>query len=289
VTWEEIAFRYAPGTADRSPRRVAPHQPRLDWQMWFAALGSYENNPWLVHLMYKILEESEDVLELLEMDLWPWRRGEQRLRSVRASLYHYDFTRWDTPWARSVPGAALLKQSPTGNSSGGHMVGPWWSRTYVREYVPAVTDAELAAAVQRQGWPYGKAQREAAAARAKDCGPARSAGPLTGAWCIAVQRARATARTVTARSGWVLPTTLQGSAVDHIFLDANFAAITLGILPFVAAAASRASVWHICYASLLFPGPSTIIVAALLALRCLSRVCGRRHYRSAPHTRQRRE
>ena len=33
----------------------APHQPRLDWQMWFAALGSYEHNPWLVHLVYKLL------------------------------------------------------------------------------------------------------------------------------------------------------------------------------------------------------------------------------------------
>ena len=34
---------------------IAPHQPRLDWQMWFAALGSYQNNPWLVHLVYRLL------------------------------------------------------------------------------------------------------------------------------------------------------------------------------------------------------------------------------------------
>lgn len=34
---------------------TAPHQPRLDWQMWFAALGSYQNNPWLVHLVYRLL------------------------------------------------------------------------------------------------------------------------------------------------------------------------------------------------------------------------------------------
>ena len=33
----------------------APHQPRLDWQMWFAALGGYHNNPWLVNLVYKLL------------------------------------------------------------------------------------------------------------------------------------------------------------------------------------------------------------------------------------------
>ena len=34
---------------------LAPHQPRLDWQMWFAALGRYESNPWLVNLVYKLL------------------------------------------------------------------------------------------------------------------------------------------------------------------------------------------------------------------------------------------
>ena len=34
---------------------AAPHQPRLDWQMWFAALGSYQHNPWLVHLVYRLL------------------------------------------------------------------------------------------------------------------------------------------------------------------------------------------------------------------------------------------
>ena len=49
--WVEIPFRYAPYKEHRPPRRTAPHQPRLDWQMWFAALGSYQSNPWLLHLM----------------------------------------------------------------------------------------------------------------------------------------------------------------------------------------------------------------------------------------------
>ena len=34
---------------------IAPHQPRLDWQMWFAALGSYQHDPWIIHLMYRLL------------------------------------------------------------------------------------------------------------------------------------------------------------------------------------------------------------------------------------------
>ena len=35
-TWKEIPFRYALGAEGRRPRRTAPHQPRLDWQMWCA-------------------------------------------------------------------------------------------------------------------------------------------------------------------------------------------------------------------------------------------------------------
>src|SRR5258705_2867534 len=37
-TWVPYEFRYKPGRLDRRPAFVAPHQPRLDWQLWFAAL-----------------------------------------------------------------------------------------------------------------------------------------------------------------------------------------------------------------------------------------------------------
>ena len=40
-TWAEIPFRYVQGDVHTAPRRTAPMQPRLDWRMWFAALGSY--------------------------------------------------------------------------------------------------------------------------------------------------------------------------------------------------------------------------------------------------------
>ena len=39
--WAEIPFRYVQGDVHTAPRRTAPMQPRLDWRMWFAALGSY--------------------------------------------------------------------------------------------------------------------------------------------------------------------------------------------------------------------------------------------------------
>lgn len=40
--WWEVPFAYKPGNVSRAPPLVAPHQPRLDWQMWFAALGNYQ-------------------------------------------------------------------------------------------------------------------------------------------------------------------------------------------------------------------------------------------------------
>jgi hypothetical protein len=46
-TWQEVEFKYKPTDPFRRPPFVAPHQPRLDWQMWFAALSSAQHNPWL--------------------------------------------------------------------------------------------------------------------------------------------------------------------------------------------------------------------------------------------------
>ena len=46
--WRAYEFPYKPGDVNRAPRWAAPYQPRLDWQMWFAALGDYRTNPWFV-------------------------------------------------------------------------------------------------------------------------------------------------------------------------------------------------------------------------------------------------
>ena len=54
--WKELHFRYKPGNLTEAPQFVLPHQPRLDWQMWFAALGDYQHNPWFLSLLYRILE-----------------------------------------------------------------------------------------------------------------------------------------------------------------------------------------------------------------------------------------
>lgn len=67
---------------------LAPHQPRLDWQMWFAALGSYQHNPWLIHLIHKLLVGEKDVLKLLAENPFPKKPP----KYIRSRLYQYRFT-----------------------------------------------------------------------------------------------------------------------------------------------------------------------------------------------------
>ena len=53
--WQAYQFRWKPGNLDRSPKTVAPHQPRLDWQMWFAALSNYRRTPRFAKFVEKLL------------------------------------------------------------------------------------------------------------------------------------------------------------------------------------------------------------------------------------------
>src|SRR5262249_55005607 len=55
-TWREYVFRYKPGPVDRRPPWNIPHQPRLDWQMWFAAYGTAAENPWFQRLILELLK-----------------------------------------------------------------------------------------------------------------------------------------------------------------------------------------------------------------------------------------
>jgi hypothetical protein len=86
--WTPYVFRYKPGPLDRAPVWAAPHQPRLDWQMWFAALGDYRRNIWLGNLMTRLLEGEPSVLRLLAKNPFDERPPKQ----IRAILYRYEFT-----------------------------------------------------------------------------------------------------------------------------------------------------------------------------------------------------
>jgi hypothetical protein len=106
-TWLPYEFKWKPGRLDRGPRFVAPHQPRLDWQMWFAALGTCERNPWFLRFQKRILQGSPEVLELL--DAYPFPASPPRL--LRSTLYQYRFTtladrrRTGQSWKRELEGA----------------------------------------------------------------------------------------------------------------------------------------------------------------------------------------
>jgi predicted DCC family thiol-disulfide oxidoreductase YuxK len=120
--WQAYEFEYKPGDPARRPVFTTPHMPRLDWQMWFAALGSWRQNPWFLGFCRRLLEGSPAVTALLARD--PFAGAPPRY--LRARLYQYRFTTAD-------------ERRRSGN---------WWARTLQGEYVPTLTlvDGRLARA-----------------------------------------------------------------------------------------------------------------------------------------------
>ena len=90
VVWTEYPFRWKAGDPHRAPGFVQPHMPRLDWQMWFAALGPRAEAHWLLPLAQRLLEASPVVLALLDGDSNPFAGAPPRF--VRLALYDYRFT-----------------------------------------------------------------------------------------------------------------------------------------------------------------------------------------------------
>ncbi len=111
--WKEYSFRYKPGALNRRPPFVAPHQPRLDWQMWFAALGDVRTNPWFVNFCFRLLQGLPETLDLLEANPF----ADAPPKYIRARLYDYHFTTHE-------------ERNRTGN---------WWKREFRREYLPAIS------------------------------------------------------------------------------------------------------------------------------------------------------
>ncbi len=85
--WLPYTFKYKPGDPSRAPPLVQPHMPRLDWQVWFAALGSCQRTPWFVQFLVRLLEGAPEVTALLESNPF-----EQPPKFIRATLYDYRYT-----------------------------------------------------------------------------------------------------------------------------------------------------------------------------------------------------
>ena len=93
VSWTEYPFKWKVGDPDRAPGFVQPHMPRLDWQMWFAALGPRREAHWLLPLAQHLLDPSPSPAVLALLDDNPFA-GEPP-RFVRLVLYDYRFTTSD--------------------------------------------------------------------------------------------------------------------------------------------------------------------------------------------------
>jgi hypothetical protein len=124
ATWREYQFKGKPGELDRRPPQVTPYHYKLDWQMWFAAMGNYRQYPWLLNLVAKLLRNQPDALELLRVNPFP----EKPPRYVRVLHYVYRFT-----------------ESGAKN---------WWTRELVEVYLPPLSleDRNFRRVLQSQGW-----------------------------------------------------------------------------------------------------------------------------------------
>nr|XP_027204940.1 lipase maturation factor 2-like [Dermatophagoides pteronyssinus] len=106
--WRPYYFRYKPVDLYQSPAFVVPHQPRLDWQMWFAALDSYQNNPWLLNLCYRILTGESDVLNLLDTTRLPFDKPPKFLRISRYIYKYTDSLKYRAWWHKVTNRHAYL-------------------------------------------------------------------------------------------------------------------------------------------------------------------------------------
>jgi hypothetical protein len=101
--WVAYEFRHKPGDINRRPTWVAPHQPRLDWQMWFAALSGLGGARWFSNFMRRLLDGEPDVMALLPANPFP----ERPPRFVRAWQFDYRFTHGGSGeawWRRELDG-----------------------------------------------------------------------------------------------------------------------------------------------------------------------------------------
>jgi hypothetical protein len=111
--WKPYEFKYKPGDLNRGLPWVAPYQPRLDWQMWFAALSNFQETPWFSQLIVRLLQGEPAVTRLLGTNPFPDRPP----RFIHAITYDYHFTDWSTR----------------------RRTGAIWTRRFNGEYFPQVS------------------------------------------------------------------------------------------------------------------------------------------------------
>ena len=109
--WRDYEFKYKPGEVTRAPPWNIPHQPRLDWQMWFAALDSPDRLPWFWRFLQKLLENDPAVTSLLRINPFAHQAPPQ---FIRAQFWDYAYS-----------------------SRAEKAKGIWWDRRLLGLYFPA--------------------------------------------------------------------------------------------------------------------------------------------------------
>jgi hypothetical protein len=105
--WKEYPYVGSPWDPARSPPQIAPYQPHLDWQLWFAAMSSPQDYPWTLNLVWKLLCNDPGTLSLFAGNPFPLHPP----KYVRAVLYNYHFAKPGNPmhvyWTRDRLGLWL--------------------------------------------------------------------------------------------------------------------------------------------------------------------------------------
>jgi len=117
--WVAYPFRYKPQNPREPPRLYAPYQPRFDWNLWFASLGTWREYPFVVRTEVQLLRGSPSVLSLFAGNPFPGKLP----REVRAVVWQYWFTDLKVKrekglwWRRNLLGlyAPTLELTPDGS------------------------------------------------------------------------------------------------------------------------------------------------------------------------------
>jgi lipase maturation factor 1 len=122
IIWKNYDFKWKPDELDERPRWVAPHQPRVAWQLWFAALEREyrprsSNSRWMEAMLVKILQGDATVNGLFRTN--PFPTGPPKY--LRARLYRFEFTTF-----------AERRQSRN-----------WWKKTAAGDYLPVISLPEV--------------------------------------------------------------------------------------------------------------------------------------------------
>jgi hypothetical protein len=117
-TWTPYPFRNKPQDVHAAPRIYAPYQPRFDWNLWFASLGNWRQNPFVLNVEERLLSGEPDVLALFAGNPFPGHPPER----IRVVIWRYWFTGWAEKreqglwWHREQAGlySPTLERTPDG-------------------------------------------------------------------------------------------------------------------------------------------------------------------------------